>query len=129
MNVNASTRVRRLGRLPVLLALRFYQRVISPWTAPSCRYYPSCSQYAVVAIERHGVVRGGWLALRRLGRCHPWTPGGVDHVPPARTAADPTRPESTEVTEATEATEATEPTEVTGAQPRTAAVPTPSTGA
>ncbi len=90
MNVNASTRVRRLVRLPVLLALRFYQRVISPWTAPSCRYYPSCSQYAVTAIERHGVARGGWLALRRLARCHPWTPGGVDHVPPAHASAHPT---------------------------------------
>jgi len=73
--------VRRLLRLPVLFAIRFYQRVISPWTAPSCRYYPSCSQYALVAVERHGLVRGGWLALRRLGRCHPWSAGGVDHVP------------------------------------------------
>lgn len=79
--------LRRLARLPFLLAIRFYQRVISPWTASSCRYYPSCSQYALVAIERHGVLRGGWLALRRLGRCHPWTAGGVDHVPPAREPA------------------------------------------
>jgi len=89
VNLHPSPRVRRLARLPLLLALRFYQRVISPWTAPSCRYYPSCSQYAFVAIERHGVLRGGWLALRRLARCHPWTPGGVDHVPPARTAEAP----------------------------------------
>jgi putative membrane protein insertion efficiency factor len=73
---------RRAARAPFVLAIRFYQRVISPWTASSCRYYPSCSQYALVAIQRHGVVRGGWLAARRLGRCHPWTPGGVDHVPP-----------------------------------------------
>jgi len=69
----------------VLLALiRGYQLIVSPWTAPSCRYYPSCSQYAVVAVRRHGAMRGGWLAVRRLGRCHPWTAGGVDDVPPAR---------------------------------------------
>jgi uncharacterized protein len=85
--------LRRLVRLPFVALIRVYQLVISPWTAPSCRYYPSCSQYALIAIERHGLLRGGWLALRRLGRCHPWTPGGVDHVPPARgraaAAADP----------------------------------------
>ena len=78
---------RRAARAPFVLLIRFYQRVISPWTMSSCRYYPSCSQYALVAIQRHGVLRGGWLAMRRLGRCHPWTPGGVDHVPPAGPAA------------------------------------------
>lgn len=81
------TGLRRAARWPVLLLIRFYQRVISPWTPPSCRYYPSCSQYAYVAVERHGLVRGGWLAVRRLGRCHPWAAGGVDHVPPARGTA------------------------------------------
>ncbi len=79
--------LRRAVRLPFVAAIRVYQRVISPWTASSCRYYPSCSQYALVAIQRHGVIRGGWLALRRLGRCHPWTAGGVDHVPPSPTGA------------------------------------------
>jgi len=76
-----------LRRAPVLVAvamIRVYQRVISPWTASSCRYYPSCSAYAVEALRVHGLVRGGWLAVRRLGRCHPWTPGGVDHVPARR---------------------------------------------
>ena len=63
--------------------VRGYQLVISPWTPPSCRYYPSCSQYALVALERHGALRGSWIALRRLARCHPWTAGGVDDVPPA----------------------------------------------
>ena len=80
-----------LRRTPALLAIgliRVYQRVISPWTAPSCRYYPSCSAYAVEALRAHGAGRGSWLALRRLGRCHPWTSGGVDHVPPPR-AVDP----------------------------------------
>ena len=66
----------------MVLLIKGYQRIISPWTVPSCRYYPSCSQYAVEALTVHGVLRGGWLAARRLGRCHPWTAGGVDHVPP-----------------------------------------------
>jgi uncharacterized protein len=59
------------------------------WTAPlrgaRCRFHPSCSTYAVQAIQGHGALRGGWLAIRRLGRCHPWNPGGVDPVPPATT--------------------------------------------
>ncbi len=77
----------------LVFAIRVYQRVISPWTASSCRYYPSCSSYAVQALSTHGVLRGGWLAARRLGRCHPWTAGGVDHVPPARAPlAQPTSP-------------------------------------
>lgn len=63
------------------MLVRAYQSLISPMLGPSCRYYPSCSAYAVTALERHGAVRGSWLALRRLGRCHPWTPGGVDLVP------------------------------------------------
>lgn len=74
-------RLRRWAGLPLLWAIRFYQRVISPWTVSSCRFYPSCSQYAYDAVRLHGPVRGSWLAVRRLGRCHPWTPGGVDHVP------------------------------------------------
>ena len=76
-----------LRGVPALLAvglIRVYQRVVSPWTASSCRYYPSCSAYAVDALRIHGAMRGSWLAVRRLGRCHPWTPGGVDHVPARR---------------------------------------------
>ena len=66
----------------VLIALiRVYQWLISPWLGNHCRFYPSCSEYAREAIERHGVMRGVWLALRRLLRCHPWHPGGVDPVP------------------------------------------------
>jgi putative membrane protein insertion efficiency factor len=86
-----SARARRvlavIRRFPALLLIglvRLYQTFISPLTPPSCRYYPSCSSYAVVALQRHGLVRGGWLAVRRLARCHPWTPGGIDDVPPAR---------------------------------------------
>jgi putative membrane protein insertion efficiency factor len=65
----------------LLVLLAFYQKVISPMFGPTCRYYPSCSAYAVEALRLHGATRGSWLAARRLGRCHPWAPGGVDHVP------------------------------------------------
>jgi len=71
------------GRL-LLLVLRAYQLVVSPMTPPTCRFYPSCSQYAVIAITRHGALKGSWLAVRRVLRCNPWNPGGVDDVPPAR---------------------------------------------
>ena len=66
----------------VLIALiRGYQWFISPLLGNHCRFYPSCSEYAREAIERHGAVRGVWLAIRRVARCHPWHPGGVDPVP------------------------------------------------
>ncbi|MCL2091255.1 MAG: membrane protein insertion efficiency factor YidD [Micrococcales bacterium] len=70
-----------LPRRALLGLLWFYQHAISPWRPPTCRFYPSCSRYAVVAVTRHGAVRGSWLAVRRLGRCHPWALGGVDDVP------------------------------------------------
>jgi hypothetical protein len=69
--------------------LHVYRGVVSPWYGPTCRFYPSCSEYALVAVGRHGVLRGGWLATRRLLRCHPWNPGGVDLVPPARGEQSP----------------------------------------
>ncbi|WP_456267278.1 membrane protein insertion efficiency factor YidD [Kushneria sp. AK178] len=66
----------------VLIALvRVYQYGISPLIGPRCRFWPTCSNYAIEAIQRHGAVRGGWLALRRLLRCHPFCAGGVDPVP------------------------------------------------
>jgi uncharacterized protein len=71
-------------RRVVVALLRLYQRVISPLYPPSCRFYPSCSQYALVAVDRHGVLRGAALAGWRLLRCNPWNAGGVDDVPPAR---------------------------------------------
>lgn len=63
------------------LALRAYRVVLSPWLGPSCRFHPSCSHYADEALERHGLLRGGWLTARRVCRCGPWHPGGYDPVP------------------------------------------------
>lgn len=69
-----------------LIALvRFYQLAISPWTPASCRFTPTCSAYAIEALSRHGSMRGGWLVLRRIGRCHPWGGHGFDPVPSATT--------------------------------------------
>ncbi len=65
--------------------IRAYQLIVSPWLGPRCRFHPSCSSYALEAIDRHGAWRGSGLALRRLGRCHPWNPGGFDPVPADRT--------------------------------------------
>lgn len=68
----------------LLLLIKCYQLCFSPFFGGQCRFYPSCSDYAAEAIDIHGALRGSWLALRRLLRCHPWHPGGVDPVPPAR---------------------------------------------
>lgn len=73
----------RLPRRLLVLLIRGYQRFVSPLTPPTCRFYPSCSAYAVIALERHGVVKGTRLAVWRILRCNPWNPGGVDDVPPA----------------------------------------------
>jgi putative membrane protein insertion efficiency factor len=69
-----------MRRLLILL-LRGYRYLVSPWLAGQCRFHPTCSHYAEQAIDRFGPVRGSWLALRRLLRCHPWHPGGWDPVP------------------------------------------------
>ena len=65
----------------VLALIRFYQLAISPWLPPRCRYQPTCSQYAIEAVQKHGALKGGWLALRRIGRCHSWGSSGYDPVP------------------------------------------------
>jgi putative membrane protein insertion efficiency factor len=61
--------------------IRAYQLVISPLLGPSCRFYPSCSHYAIEAIEAHGSLHGAWLTIKRISRCHPWHEGGFDPVP------------------------------------------------
>jgi putative membrane protein insertion efficiency factor len=61
--------------------VRAYQVGISPYLPSACRYYPSCSAYAIEALQKHGAMRGSWLAARRIGRCHPFRPGGFDPVP------------------------------------------------
>lgn len=72
--------LRRAATLPV----RFYQRFLSPLKPPMCRFSPTCSQYAIEAVERHGILRGGAYAVWRILRCHPFCRGGHDPVPPAR---------------------------------------------
>ena len=73
--------IRRFLVALLLLPIYFYQRCISPLTPPSCRFTPTCSEYAVEAIKKYGPLRGGWLALKRLARCHPWGGSGYDPVP------------------------------------------------
>lgn len=65
----------------LVLFVRGYQMVLSPHLPASCRYYPTCSHYAIEALEKHGALRGGWLAVKRIARCHPFRPGGYDPVP------------------------------------------------
>ena len=67
----------RVAALPV----RAYKLVISPFIGANCRYQPTCSVYALEALERHGALKGGWLAIRRMARCHPWGGSGIDNVP------------------------------------------------
>lgn len=67
--------------LPLIWLVRAYQLAVSPLLGPTCKFYPSCSAYAVTALSTYGPFKGTWLAARRLLRCHPWSHGGVDHVP------------------------------------------------
>jgi putative membrane protein insertion efficiency factor len=89
------THLDRMVALVLVWLVRGYQVLISPLLGPTCRYYPSCSAYAVEALQRFGPARGTWLTLRRLSRCHPWSPGGVDHVPPRRDAGSNGVPHAT----------------------------------
>ena len=70
-----------LPRNLLILLLKAYRRIISPLYGQVCRFFPSCSAYALEAVTVHGAVKGSWLAAKRLARCHPWNAGGVDHVP------------------------------------------------
>jgi uncharacterized protein len=71
-------------KLLLIGLVRFYQVLISPFIPPCCRFYPSCSHYAIEALERHGAVRGLWLTVWRLLRCQPWSQGGYDPVPDSK---------------------------------------------
>jgi putative membrane protein insertion efficiency factor len=73
--------VKRLLSLPLILLVRFYQVCISPLKPPSCRFTPTCSQYAIEALRKHGPIKGLYLTARRLLRCHPWGGSGYDPVP------------------------------------------------
>ena len=64
----------------LLFMIRAYRYCLSPFLGPSCRFFPSCSDYAAQAIDKHGAGYGSWLALKRIARCHPWNPGGYDPV-------------------------------------------------
>lgn len=84
MTVKRSSALQTLVLLPrngAIALLRVYRAIISPLYGDVCRYYPSCSAYALGAVQEHGVARGGWLTARRLARCHPWAEGGIDDVP------------------------------------------------
>jgi putative membrane protein insertion efficiency factor len=86
-----SPRASTAARL-LMLPVSGYRRFISPALPPRCRFEPSCSAYALEALQRHGAARGLWLALRRIARCHPFHPGGYDPVPPKAAAAGATGP-------------------------------------
>lgn len=88
--------IRTISRWPSQLAIvliRGYQLFISPMLGPTCRFAPSCSHYACACLRDHGLVRGSWLTLGRLSRCHPWHPGGFDPPPPALGRATQPEPE------------------------------------
>jgi len=67
------------------LPVRAYRLIFSPWVGHGCRYQPTCSAYALEALQKHGAIRGSWLAIRRIGRCHPWGASGIDNVPDKKT--------------------------------------------
>ena len=76
-----ATAVSKALAWPIVQVMRFYGYAISPLLGMNCRYDPTCSNYAIVALQRHGLLKGSWLAARRIGRCHPWGGSGYDQVP------------------------------------------------
>lgn len=82
MSASPSAKRHNMGRRLVQAPIHFYRKAISPLKPPTCRFYPTCSAYALEAVEVHGPAKGSWLALKRIGKCHPFHPGGFDPVPP-----------------------------------------------
>ncbi|MGB0896788.1 MAG: membrane protein insertion efficiency factor YidD [Flavobacteriaceae bacterium] len=73
--------LKKIVTYPLILLIRFYQIAISPYTPAACRFSPTCSSYALEALHTHGLIKGSWLAIKRIGRCHPWGGSGYDPVP------------------------------------------------
>jgi uncharacterized protein len=73
--------IRTVSSLPLVVLIKIYQWVISPAIGPKCRYTPTCSHYALEALKKYGIFKGGWLTIKRVSRCHPWGGHGVDPVP------------------------------------------------
>jgi len=71
----------RILSLPFIALIKIYQWVVSPWLGPKCRFTPTCSNYAIEALRKHGIIKGGWLAAKRIASCHPWGKSGYDPVP------------------------------------------------
>ena len=91
-----ATAVSKALAYPLILLVRFYSLALSPWLGSNCRYDPTCSSYALEALQVHGVFKGSWLAARRIGRCHPWGGSGYDPVPDSdarEESHDATRPD------------------------------------
>lgn len=73
--------ISKIMAAPFIFLIKLYQWIISPWLGPKCRYTPTCSAYTIEAIQKHGVIKGIWLGMKRLSRCHPWGGHGHDPVP------------------------------------------------
>jgi len=73
--------LKKIATYPFILLIRFYQTAISPYTPAACRFSPTCSSYSLEALQVHGLFKGSWLAIKRIGKCHPWGGSGYDPVP------------------------------------------------
>jgi uncharacterized protein len=79
--MNNMKTILRILSLPFIAIIKLYQLIISPFIGPKCRFVPTCSHYAVEALKKHGVIKGSWLAIKRIFKCHPWGGHGYDPVP------------------------------------------------
>ena len=77
--------LKKIATYPFILLIRFYQTAISPYTPAACRFSPTCSSYSLEALQVHGLLKGSWLAIKRIGKCHPWGGSGYDPVPQKET--------------------------------------------